>query len=128
GLPGYILGGNPPAGASGGTSALTAGGSGAPNFTNISGAGGVLTVTSTTKYTSCPGNSASQGCVVGANMAPGALSSMTAYLFPPGSQLTPRINQVDFSVGKRITLGHVRFDPKIDLFNALNSDDYFTVL
>jgi hypothetical protein len=117
GLPGYLLG----------TSALTAGGAGAPNFTSISGAGTTMSVTSATRYAVCPGNSASQGCVVGALVAPGALSSLTVPLIPPGIELTPRLNQVDFSIGKRFQIGGFRFDPKIDLFNALNSSDYFTV-
>jgi hypothetical protein len=122
GLPGYVLG----------TSALTAGGAGAPNFTAISGgygtAGtGALTVTSTTRYTACPGNSAAQGCVVGALIAPGALSTLNVPLDPPNTLLTPRTNQVDFSIAKRFTVGHFRIDPKLDIFNAFNSDDYFTV-
>ena len=116
GLPGYILG----------TSALTAGGAGAPNFTSISGVGGALTVTGTTKYTSCPGNSASQGCVVGGLIAPGAIASLTVPLAPPGTQLTPRLNQLDLSIGKRIRVGGFKFEPKLDIFNALNSSDYFT--
>jgi hypothetical protein len=116
GLPGYILG----------TSALTAGGAGAPNFTNISGLAGALTVTSTTRYTACPGNSASLGCVVGALIAPGALSTLTVPLTLPNTVLTPRLNQLDLSIGKRIAIGHFRFDPKLDIFNALNSSDYFT--
>jgi hypothetical protein len=117
GLPGYVLG----------TSALTAGGAGAPNFTAISGLAGALTVTSTTRYTACPGNSASQGCVVGALIAPGALSSLTVPLIQPNTQLTPRTNQLDLSFAKRMTLGHVRVDPTLSIFNALNSDDYFSV-
>jgi hypothetical protein len=116
GLPGYILG----------TSALTAGGAGAPNFTNISGLAGALTVTGTTRYTSCPGNSAAQGCVVGALIAPGALSTLTVPLAPPNTVLTPRLNQLDLSFAKRITAGRFRIDPKLDVFNALNSSDYFT--
>jgi hypothetical protein len=116
GLPGYVLG----------TSALTAGGTGAPNFTNISGLAGALTVTSTTRYTSCPGNSASQGCVVGALIAPGALSTLTVPLGPPNTLLTPRLNQLDLSIAKRISFGRFRIDPKLDIFNALNSSDYFT--
>ena len=116
GLPGYVLG----------TSALTAGGAGAPNFTNISGLAGQLTVTSTTRYTSCPGNSASQGCVVGALIAPGALSTLTVPLGPPNTLLTPRLNQLDLSIAKRINVGRFRIDPKLDVFNALNSSDYFT--
>ena len=118
-LPGYILG----------TSALTAGGAGAPNFTSYSGVGSSWTVTSTTTYTVCPGNSASQGCVVGARVVPGRLTtgSFTVPLDAPGTLLTPRVNQLDLSFSKRITVGGIKFDPKIDIFNALNSDDYFTV-
>jgi hypothetical protein len=48
-------------------------------------------------------------------------------LDPPGTLLTPRVNQLDLSFSKRITVGSIKFDPKIDIFNALNSDDYFTV-
>jgi hypothetical protein len=117
GLPGYTLG----------TSALTAGGAGAPNFTAISGLAGALTVTGTTRYTACPGNSASQGCVVGGLIAPGALSTLTVPLMPPNTLLTPRTNQVDMSIAKRFILGRLRIDPKLDIFNLLNSDNWFTV-
>lgn len=118
GLPGYLLG----------TSALTAGGAGAPNFTNMSGLGSSWTVTGTTRYLSCPGSSASQGCVVGALVAPGLVaSSLSVPLVPPGTEQTPRLNQVDLSISKRITIGRLKFDPKLDIFNALNSSDYFSV-
>ena len=30
-------------------------------------------------------------------------------------------------MAKRLKFGRIRIDPKIDLFNALNSDDYYTV-
>jgi hypothetical protein len=118
GLPGYQIG----------TQALTAGGAGAPNFAVISGAGTVWPVSGATKYTVCPGNSAAQGCVVGALVAPGLVASPVSIpLVPPGTELMPRLNQVDFSIAKRVKVGRVTFDPKIDLFNALNSSDYFTV-
>ncbi len=118
-LPGYILG----------TSALTAGGAGAPNFTSYSGVATSWTVTGTTNYTVCPGNSASQGCVVGARVVPAGINSgtFTVPLDAPGTLLTPRVNQLDLSFSKRITVAGVKLDPKIDIFNALNSDDYFTV-
>ena len=74
-----------------------------------------------------PGNSASQGCVVGQRVVPGLISTLSVPLVAPGTEMTPRVNQLDFSVSKRITVGRVQFDPKIDLFNALNSDDYYTV-
>jgi Carboxypeptidase regulatory-like domain len=119
-LPGYILG----------TSALTAGGAGNPNFTSYSGVASSWTVTGTTKYTVCPGNSASLGCVVGANVVPGGVINSASFTVPldaPGTLLTPRVNQLDLSFSKRITVRGIKLDPKIDIFNALNSDDYFTV-
>ena len=117
-LPGYLLG----------TQALTAGGAGAPNFTTMSGLGSSWTVTPSTRYAVCPGRSASQGCQVGALVAPGLVSSsLSVPLVAPGVEMTPRVNTVDFSVAKRITVGRFRVDPKIDIFNLLNSDDYFTV-
>ena len=62
-LPGYILG----------TSALTAGGAGAPNFTSYSGVGSSYDRdVGHDATTVCPGNSASQGCVVGAPGQSGA--------------------------------------------------------
>src|SRR5206468_6275183 len=51
----------------------------------------------------------------------------TVPLDAPGTLLTPRVNQLDLSFSKRITIGSLKLDPKIDIFNALNSDDYFSV-
>ena len=116
-LPGYLLG----------TQALTQGGAGAPNFTSPSGIGTAWTVTAATKYAVCPGNSAAAGCAVGAAVVPGLLSTLSVPLIAPGTEQTPRLNQVDFSIAKRITIGRYKFDPKIDLFNALNTDGYFSV-
>jgi len=91
-------------------------------------AGTVFTVTPTTRYTACPGNSASAGCAVGALVIPGMnQASLNVPLIPTGTELTPRINQVDFSVGKRFNFERLRIEPKIDLFNAFNSSDYYTV-
>jgi hypothetical protein len=117
-LPGYLLG----------TQALTAGGAGAPNFTSYSGVGSSYTVTPTTRYTVCPGNSASQGCTVGALVVPGQLTgSFAVPLIPPGTEMTPRVTQLDLSISKRIVIHGIKIDPKLDIFNALNSDDYFSV-
>jgi hypothetical protein len=84
-------------------------------------------VSSATRYTVCPGNSAAQGCAVGGLVAPGLISPLNVPLVPPDTQLTPRINQVDLSIAKRIAVRGFRVDPKIDIFNLLNSDDYFAV-
>src|SRR5439155_26990482 len=88
-LPGYHLG----------TQALSAGGAGAPNFTSYSGVGSSFTVTPTTRYTVCPGNSASQGCQVGALVVPQQVTASFAVpLVPPGIEMTPRVTQLDLSV------------------------------
>src|SRR4029077_18623361 len=68
-LPGYLFG-------TSSVGALTgvSGPSGAPTalqLANPNGQGTVWLVTSTTTYTSCPGASASKGCVVGARVDPG---------------------------------------------------------
>ncbi len=48
-------------------------------------------------------------------------------LVAPETEFTPRINQVDFSVSKRFQANMFSIQPKLDLFNAFNSDDYSAV-
>src|SRR4029077_9906175 len=75
-----------------------------------------------------PGNSASSGCVVGARVVTGMNSaSFSVPIVAPGTEQTPRINQLDLAVSKRITAGRFKFEPKLDVFNVLNSSDYFSV-
>jgi hypothetical protein len=89
--------------------------------------GDLYTVTTGTKYATCPGNSAAAGCSVGATIAPSLVSaSFNVPLDPTGTVLTARNNQLDFGVAKRLKFGRLRVDPKIDLFNALNSSDYYS--
>jgi hypothetical protein len=118
GLPGYGLG----------TRALQAGGSGTPNLTDVSGLGSVIAVTPLTTYKVCPGDAAAAGCRVGALIVPGMNSALfNVPLIAPQTEFTPRVTQLDVAVSKRIVVGRVKFDPKIDIFNLLNSSDYFTV-
>jgi hypothetical protein len=61
-------------------------------------------------------------------VAPGLVtSSLSVPLDAPGTTLTPRTNQLDIGFAKRVSIGRLKLNPKIDLFNALNSSDYFTV-
>jgi len=93
----------------------------------------------------CPGTSAAAGCVPGNLIDPNMISTsisvpldaaccgaptagFASTLTTAGTQLTPRTNQVDFGVAKRLKFGRVRFDPRVDLFNAFNSDDYYAVV
>jgi hypothetical protein len=117
-LPGYVLG----------TQALQAGGAGAPNLTNVSGLGSIITVTPTTRYVVCPGASAAAGCTVGALVVPGMnAASFSVPLIAPSTENTPRLAQLDLALSKRVSVRRLRFEPKIDLFNALNSSDHFSV-
>jgi hypothetical protein len=117
-LPGYLLG----------TQALTQGGNATPNLVSVNGLGSAWTVTPATTYSVCPGNSASSGCVVGARVVPGMNSaSFSVPIVAPGTEQTPRINQLDLAISKRITAGRFKFEPKLDVFNVLNSSDYFSV-
>jgi hypothetical protein len=66
---------------------------------------------------------------VGAPINPNLVSSSVSVpLSASGTDLTPRTNQLDFGLAKRLKFGRIRIDPKIDLFNALNSDDYYSVV
>lgn len=54
-------------------------------------------------------------------------TSIQVPMVAPGTEYTPRVNQVDASVSKSFRFGRVTVLPKMDLFNLLNSDDYSDV-
>src|SRR6185295_6821553 len=115
-LPGYRLG-VPAQYALTGTS----GPSGTTNNNPPNGAGTVWQITPTTRYTVCPGSSASAGCVVGALVDPGmTVASLNVPLVAPMTEYGDRIQQLDVSVSKTIRVGRASFQPKIDFFNLLN--------
>jgi hypothetical protein len=117
-LPGYLLG----------TQALTQGGAGAPNLTAVNGQGTIFAVTPTMKYSVCPGNSAAAGCRIGDLIVPGMnQASINVPLVAPGTEMTPRLTQVDFSVAKKFAFERLRVSPKLDIFNAFNSSAYYSV-
>jgi hypothetical protein len=60
-------------------------------------------------------------------MAASGLATISVPLVAPETEFTPRINQFDFSASKSLEFGAIRLTPKLDLFNALNSDDYTAV-
>ena len=93
-------------------------------FAQPNGIGTSYLVTPTLNYpATCKG-----GCTVGARVVPNlAVASASIPLVAPGTEFTPRTNQVDFGLSRTFTFGTSRFTPKLDLFNALNSDDYTSV-
>jgi hypothetical protein len=116
-LPGYLLGTQP-----------MSQGNFLPVLSTPNGAGTIYTVTQTTTYTACPGNSAAAGCVVGNRVIPGMnAASLNIPLIAPGTEMTPRLNELDMSFSKKINLERVRFEPRVDVFNMFNSSDYYSV-
>jgi hypothetical protein len=122
-LPGYLYG-------TAAQYALTgvSGPSGITTNNPPNGAGTVLLLTRTSTYTSCPGNSASQGCVVGALINPTqTVSSLSVPLVAPMTEYGDRINQLDLSLSKSFKYWRATFQPKIDFFNLLNVSPVFAV-
>jgi hypothetical protein len=85
-------------------------------------------ITKSSVYVTCPGTSAAAGCVPGQKIDGSMISSsISVPLDPAGVTLTPRANQLDLGLAKRLKFGRLRIDPKIDVFNVLNTSAFFTV-
>jgi hypothetical protein len=93
-------------------------------FATPNGVGSNYLISRTTTYpANCKG-----ACTPGALMIPGlTAASVNLGMIAPGTEFTPRINQVDFAASKTFKADHFGITPKLDIFNALNSDDYTTV-
>ena len=55
-------------------------------------------------------------------------SQLTIPMVAANTEYLPRLTQVDFSFAKNFTVRTVRINPKLDIFNAFNSDDYTSVV
>jgi len=93
-------------------------------FATPNGVGSYYLIARNATYpTTCKG-----GCTPGATIIPGlTAASVNLSMVAPGTEFTPRINQLDFALSKTIRFGGRSLTPKLDLFNALNSDDYTAV-
>jgi hypothetical protein len=87
-------------------------------------AGTVWLITPTTRYpANCPG-----ACTPGALVDPGmTVASMSIPLVPPGTEFSDRIEQLDLTIGKWMTLGRLRLQPGVSLFNALDNHAAYAV-
>jgi hypothetical protein len=93
-------------------------------FDYPTGDGSYYLVTPSTRYaTNCTGP-CRPGDFVIPNMQTAEIRVLMA---PPGTEYTPRVNQIDFSASKSFRFGRLTVLPKMDLFNAFNSDDYTAV-
>jgi hypothetical protein len=69
------------------------------------------------------GNPLSVNYSVPSNLFPGGRTqSVTVNLVPPGSKYLDRWTQLDLSFRKVFTVGKLRIDGALDMFNALNSN------
>ncbi len=95
-------------------------------FTQPNGQGTFLQVSQTTNYDAS--NCHSSACTIGTRIIPGLTqTSLNVPLVAPQTEYGPRTNQVDVAVNKSFRYGTWRIVPKLDIFNAFNSDDYSAV-
>ena len=97
-------------------------------FDRPNGLGTFWLVTPTTRYAANCTGACTPGALVIPALATSGQASISVPLVAPESEFTPRINQLDLSVSKRFEFGALSVLPKIDFFNALNSDDYTGVV
>jgi hypothetical protein len=115
-LPGYLLGSQ---------QALTAGFSTPAAYLDLpNGLGTYWQITPTTRYAAnCLG-----ACTPGALVVPGLnTATLNVPLLGPGTETTPRITELDLTLGRLFKVGRLSVNPKVDVFNALNSGDYYSV-
>jgi hypothetical protein len=97
-------------------------------FDRPNGLGTFWLVTPTLRYAANCTGPCRPGELVSPTMAASGVASISVPLVAPETEYTPRINQFDFSVSKSFEFGATRVLPKLDIFNALNSDDYTGVV
>ena len=96
-------------------------------FDNPRGLGTFYQVAPTTRYAANCQGACTPGALVLPAMAASGVATISVPLVAPETEYTPRINQFDVSVSKSVEFGAFRVTPKLDIFNALNSDDYTSV-
>ena len=96
-------------------------------FDRPNGQGTYWQITSATTYAANCTGPCRPGQTVLPQLAASGVANIQVPLVAPETEYTPRINQFDVSFSKRASFGRMAFTPKVDLFNALNSDDYSSV-
>jgi len=96
-------------------------------FDNPRGLGTFWQVASATRYAANCTGPCTPGALVLPALATSGVATLSVPLVAPETEYTPRINQVDLSFSKRVQAAGLSILPKIDFFNALNSDDYSSV-
>ncbi len=81
-------------------------------------------VTPTMRYAPGCTGPCTPGALVIPNLAASGAATLNVPLVAPETEHTPRINQLDLAMSKRFEFAGISVLPKLDVFNALNSDDY----
>ena len=96
-------------------------------FDQPNGQGTFWQVTPTTRYAANCTGPCTPGALVLPGLADSGLANLNVPLIAPETEFTPRVHQFDFSVSRMFRFRTMRINPKLDLFNAFNSDDYTSV-
>ncbi len=96
-------------------------------FDQPNGAGTYWQVAPGTTYAANCTGPCTPGALVLPGLAASGLANLNVPLRAPETELTPRVNQFDFAISKVIRVRNIRINPKLDIFNAFNSDDYTSV-
>jgi hypothetical protein len=97
-------------------------------FDRPNGLGTFWLVAPTTRYAANCTGPCRPGELVLPALAASGVASLSIPLVAPETEFTPRINQIDLSASKRLTFSKLTVVPKLDVFNAFNSDDYSSVV
>jgi hypothetical protein len=93
-------------------------------FDTPRGQGTFWNITRTTRYAANCQSPCRPGELVIPNLTQAALN---VPLRAPQTEYMPRINQLDLSMSKSFNVGGIRIMPKVDVFNALNSDRWSSI-
>lgn len=97
-------------------------------FDRPNGQGTYWQVAPTTRYAANCTGPCRPGELVIPTLAASGLANIQIPLVAPETEFTPRIKQLDVSFSRSFNFGKITAVPKLDLFNALNSDDYTAVV
>ncbi len=93
-------------------------------FDTPRGQGTFWNITRTTTYAA----NCAAPCRPGQLVIPGlTTATLNVPLRAPQTEFMPRINQLDLSMSKSFTVRGIRIAPKVDVFNALNSDRWSSI-
>ncbi|MGE3511511.1 MAG: carboxypeptidase regulatory-like domain-containing protein [Vicinamibacterales bacterium] len=97
------------------------------NAAGPNGRGSYLLVTPNTNWTAATCKDTTK-CTIGQRIIPNMTQAgLTIPLVAAQTEFAPRLTQVDLALARNFTVGSLRINPKLDIFNAFNADAYTSV-